>query len=191
MNMIRLYGQLAKRIGHRVLEASISTPAEAFRFLAANFPHERQHIIDQRYAIYVGDYRLAGHEQLNIPLGRQELRIIPVFSGSIDVFGLIGDIGDAASAIIGVSTGTVVNAVVGVAISVGASYLAASLAKPAPQLTAAPSPRAKTADPRVNFSFSGVQNTARAGVPVPIVYGEIIVGSVVISAEVDTVQVKG
>lgn len=188
MNTIRLYGQLAKRIGQRVLEASISTPAEAFRFLAANFPEERQHIIDQRYAIYVGDYQLAGHEQLNIPLGQQELRIIPVFSGNIDVFGFIGDV---ATAVAGISTGTVVNAVIGVALSVGASYLAASLAKPAPQLSAAPSPRARTTDPRVNFSFSGVQNTARAGVPVPIVYGEIIVGSVVVSAEVDTVQVKG
>ena len=33
-----------------------------------------------------------------------------------------------------------------------------------------------------NFSFSGVQNTSREGVPVPVAYGEVIVGSVVISA---------
>jgi len=36
-----------------------------------------------------------------------------------------------------------------------------------------------------------VQNTSRAGTPVPIVYGEIITGSVVISAAVDTNQVDG
>ena len=37
-------------------------------------------------------------------------------------------------------------------------------------------------DPRNNNSFSGVQNTSREGIPVPVAYGEVIVGSVVISA---------
>ena len=44
-------------------------------------------------------------------------------------------------------------------------------------------------DPRKSYSFSGVQQTSRAGVPVPIVYGETLVGSVVISAGIDTVQI--
>ena len=44
-------------------------------------------------------------------------------------------------------------------------------------------------DPRLSFSFSGIQNTSRAGTPVPIVYGEIFTGSVVISAAIDTNQV--
>jgi predicted phage tail protein len=46
-------------------------------------------------------------------------------------------------------------------------------------------------DPRKSYSFSGVQQTSRQGVPVPICYGETLVGSVVISAGVDTVQVAG
>ena len=45
-------------------------------------------------------------------------------------------------------------------------------------------------DPQLSFNFSGVQNTSRAGTPVPIVYGEIITGSVVISAAIDTNQVE-
>ena len=45
-------------------------------------------------------------------------------------------------------------------------------------------------DPKLSFSFSGVQNTSRAGTPVPIVYGEIMTGSVVISAAIDTNQVE-
>jgi len=44
-------------------------------------------------------------------------------------------------------------------------------------------------DPRKSYSFSGVQQTSRQGVPVPICYGETLVGSVVISAGIDTVQV--
>jgi predicted phage tail protein len=45
-------------------------------------------------------------------------------------------------------------------------------------------------DPRKTFNFSGIQQTSRQGVPVPCVYGLTLVGSVVISAGVDTVQVQ-
>ena len=40
-------------------------------------------------------------------------------------------------------------------------------------------------DPQESYSFSGIQNTSKQGVPVPVVYGETIVGSVVISAGID------
>ena len=45
-------------------------------------------------------------------------------------------------------------------------------------------------DPQLSYSFSGTQNTSRAGTPVPIVYGEIVTGSVVISGAIDTQQVQ-
>ena len=54
-----------------------------------------------------------------------------------------------------------------------------------------PIPDANTeSDPRLSFNFNGVQNTARPGTALPIVYGEIVTGSVVISASVDTNQVQ-
>jgi len=40
-------------------------------------------------------------------------------------------------------------------------------------------------DPQESYSFSGIQNTSKQGVPVPVIYGETIVGSVVISAGID------
>jgi predicted phage tail protein len=40
-------------------------------------------------------------------------------------------------------------------------------------------------DPQESYSFSGIQNTSRMGLPVPVVYGETVVGSVVISAGID------
>ena len=43
----------------------------------------------------------------------------------------------------------------------------------------------------MNFSFSGVQNTSRAGTALPVIYGEIFAGSLVVSAGIDTVQIKG
>ena len=54
-----------------------------------------------------------------------------------------------------------------------------------------PEPPDNEEDPRISFNFSGIQNTSRAGTSHPIVYGEIVTGSVVISAGVDTNQVTG
>ena len=210
MNTIRVYGQLAKCIGQRVFKAAISTPAEAFRFLAANYPQVKQHILNQWYAIYIGDYRLTGYEQLNDPLGAQELRIVPVFSGEIK-FRTRAEVEGTQSkssssnlitgglvAIGGAILGTIIGGDIGRILTIGAvgaglAYASSALTQPAPQVgvAASPLPIAQSKDPRSNFSFNGVQNTSRAGVPVPIVYGEVITGSVVISAGLDTVQVKG
>jgi predicted phage tail protein len=57
-------------------------------------------------------------------------------------------------------------------------------------LTPTPSTSTDEGDPRKSFSFSGIQNTNRAGVPVPVIYGETLTGSVVISAGIDIVQVS-
>lgn len=210
MNTIRVYGQLAKCIGQRVFKAAISTPAEAFRFLAANYPQVKQHILNQWYAIYIGDYRLTGYEQLNDPLGAQELRIVPVFSGEIrfrtraEVEGtqskstssnlITGGLVALGGAILGTIIGGDIGRILTIgAVGAGLAYASSALTQPAPQVgvAASPLPIAQSKDPRSNFSFNGVQNTSRAGVPVPIVYGEVITGSVVISAGLDTVQVKG
>ena len=45
-------------------------------------------------------------------------------------------------------------------------------------------------DPRLSFNFGGIQNTSRAGVAVPVIYGEVLTGSVVISAGIETAQVE-
>ena len=45
-------------------------------------------------------------------------------------------------------------------------------------------------NPRLSFSLGGTQQTGRAGTPVPLVYGEIFTGSVVISGSIDTEQVQ-
>ena len=69
-------------------------------------------------------------------------------------------------------------------------YLALSGA--AEMLTPVPKPPGVSDDPQSqNFSFSGVQNTSRAGTALPIIYGEIFAGSLVVSAGIDTVQIEG
>jgi predicted phage tail protein len=82
----------------------------------------------------------------------------------------------------------------GTVIAKSAVYLGASLVLSGVSEMLFPIPKPQEfkseQDPQLSFSFSGTQNTSRAGTPVPIVYGEIITGSVVISGAVDTQQVK-
>ena len=54
-----------------------------------------------------------------------------------------------------------------------------------------PIPEEQEDDPRISFAFNGLTNTSRAGTSHPVVYGEIVTGSVVISAGIDTNQVIG
>jgi predicted phage tail protein len=42
-----------------------------------------------------------------------------------------------------------------------------------------------------SFGFSAITNISRSGIAVPIIYGEVFTGSIVISAGIDTVQVEG
>jgi predicted phage tail protein len=196
LRKIRLYGQLAKFIGQRVLEADVETAAEAVRFLVTNWPELERHMADQYYRVSVGKYDLAA-EELHDPAGQQDIKIMPVVAGAGSVgrillgvlligLAFIPGVGASlAAATYGSLTG-----VGTVLLGLGASLVlggVAQLLSPVPQVnkTMGNDPD----DPRRSFSFSGIQQTSRQGVPVPVVYGEMLVGSVVISAGIDTVQV--
>jgi predicted phage tail protein len=185
LRKIKLYGKLAKFVGHRILEADVATAAEAVRFLVANWPELERHMADQHYRVSVGSYDL-DLEELHDPAGQQEIKIVPVMVGAGAVGRiLVGIALIAASFIPGVGA-----LAVSLLFSVGAGLVlggVAQLLTPTPRVPTGPDTQN---DPRKSYSFSGIQNTSRQGVPVPIVYGETIVGSVVISAGIDTVQVQ-
>ena len=197
LRKIKLYGKLAKFIGHRVLEADVATAAEAVRFLVTNWPELERHMADQYYRVSIGNYDLSEAE-LNDPAGQQEIKIVPVMAGA----GAVGRIilGVALVALSFVSFGAGAWAGIGGFGATGAFSAAGSMAAlklggflilsgVAQLLTPTPKFNDAQNDPTQSFSFSGIQNTGRQGVPVPIVYGEIITGSIVISAGIDTVQV--
>lgn len=210
LRKIKLYGQLAKFIGSRVLEADVASAAEAVRFLIVNFPEVEKHMINQHYRVSVGIYDL-DLDELHHPAGRQEIRIIPVISGAGGATGKILAgvaliaaaivLGPAAGGFLGLGQG--VGGAAGLAGTTGLlggiassaiGFVGLSLVFTGVSQLLSPVPTLPTGadqkDPRKSFSFSGIQNTGRQGTPVPIVYGETIVGSVVISAGIDTVQVK-
>lgn len=189
LRKIRLYGQLAKFIGQRVLEADVETAAEAVRFLVTNWPELERHMADQYYRVSVGKYDLAA-EELHDPAGATTIKIMPVVAGAGD-FGkiilgavlLVASIFIPATAAIGSLFLKAAVANIGLLLVLGG---VAQLLSPVPKL---PQGSDSPDDPRRSFSFSGIQQTSRQGVPVPVVYGEMLVGSVVISAGIDTVQV--
>jgi len=192
LNKIKLYGRLARFIGERSFEAEVTTPAQAIRFLLANFPKLEKHMMEQNYCVKIGNYDIDSSE-LEHPIGKQEIKIIPVVTGSRGLTkALIGAvivgavIATGGVGAIGFAGGT---GFLGVAGNIGV-YMALSGA--AEMLTPVPKPPGVSDDPQsVNFSFNGVQNTGRAGVPIPVVYGEIFTGSLVVSAGIDTVQLEG
>ena len=202
LRKIKLYGKLAKFIGHRVLEADVATAAEAVRFLLANWPELEAHMSDQHYRVSIGTYDI-DLEELHHPAGAAPISFVPVVAGAGAVGRIIAGIAlialsfgiaslAAGAALAGslsgfalqaIAFGTQAGLLAGIGLALGG---VAQLLTPTPKV---PQGADKQDDPRKSYSFSGIQNTSRAGTPVPIVYGETLVGSVVISAGIDTVQV--
>lgn len=212
LRKIKLYGPLAKFIGKRVLQADVGSAAEAVRFLAANFPAVEQHMADQHYRVSVGEYDLT-LDELHTPAGQQDIKIIPVVAGAGGSTGQIlagvallafaviaGPLGAFASTTYGpfatglsITTGFQLGSTAALAIgSLGAALImggVSQLISPVPVATQGVTGTSNT-DPRKSYSFSGIQQTSRQGTPVPICYGLTLTGSVVISAGIDTVQVR-
>jgi predicted phage tail protein len=205
LRKIKLYGKLAKFVGKRVLHADVASAAEAVRFLVANWPELEKHMADQHYRVSVGSYDLM-LDELHDPAGRQEISIVPVVAGAggsaskiiagvlLVAFAIV--FAPAAAGFLGAGLAAggsafTLGAAASVAIgSIGASLVlggVAQLLTPVPKVPQGPG---SDNDPRKTYNFSGIQQTSRQGTPVPIVYGKTLVGSVVISAGIDTVQVK-
>ena len=206
LRKVRLYGQLAEFVGRKVIEADLSSAAEAVRMLIANFPGLDGHMADRHYKVLVGDGALT-LDDLHNPVGQEEIKIVPVVvgAGGGNIFSIIAGIALIGVAIASAGAGFALGAKgVGFISTAGAgTFSAAALAgnigvglvllgtagliAPTPAIPQGPDTQQ---DPRKSFSFSGIQNTSRGGTPVPIVYGKTLTGSVVISAGVDTEQVQ-
>ena len=198
LNKIKLHGTLADFIGHKEFDVKINNVAQAVSFLINNFPEAEAYMNPQYYMVKVGRDNIE-KDQLHYPVGKQEINFIPVISGR-------GNIGKAilGGALIAMSFG--VGGLFTAPMTFSGGFAAAGLgAKAAFGIGAGlllsgvsgmlfPLPDqqqfSSEEDPRLSFSFSGIQNTSRAGTAVPIIYGEVITGSVVISAAIDTNQVE-
>ena len=203
LRKIKVYGALRKFLNWETgtFLADISNVAEVGRFLVANWPDIEKHMQDQHYKIFVGNYNL-GKEELNYPIGdSEEIRIVPVAVGAGGFFkSSIGKIVIGAALIaapylaptlaataIGATTIGAISTSIGISLALGG---VSQMLTPTPDIPTF-SGNDSALDPQSNYSFSGVQNVSRSGIPVNLIFGEIFTGSVIVSAGIDTAQVTG
>ena len=203
LRKVKLYGELAKFVGHKEFEVQVDTVGKAVSFLIHNFPGIESYMSPKYYQVKVGNYDIDKNE-IDYPVGREDIHFIPMISGAGRGMGkiLLGAvlIGIAIAApgagfafgskgVGFIATGAAPNALMA---AIGNIGIGLTLMGVSEMLFPLPEPQKFNSeeDPQLSFNFSGVQNTSRAGTPVPIVYGEIITGSVVISAAIDTNQVE-
>ena len=211
LRKLKLYGELATFVGHKEFEIQVHSLPQAISFLVNNFPEVEKYMNPKHYLVKIGNYEITENE-IHDPIGQQDIHIIPVISGAGgDTFntillgaaligasfffpgaGLFGTVSTSGQIAAGTTlTGFTAGGTVGTLIGTGISAIGAGLVLQGVGNMLYPTQDPSFEDnPQISFNFSGTQNTARAGTPVPIVYGEIFTGSVVISGDVDTEAVQ-
>jgi predicted phage tail protein len=211
MKVVKVYGELQKRLGRSRFELDVATPAEAIRALCANFPGLQRWIIDSEhdgvaYKVKVGKEHIEENniETLHYPWSEREVfSITPVLMGAgkggwskVLIGGLLigaafltggGSLAFTGGAI-GLKAGAVATTKLGIAMFAGNLGISMGLMGISELLSPTP-PVPEEAETLENYAFSGVANVARVGTPVPIAYGRLFVGSSVISSGLDVDQV--
>ena len=201
LRKLKLYGELATFVGHKEFEIQVHNLPQAISFLVNNFPEVEKYMNPKHYLVKIGNYEITENE-IHDPIGQQDIHIIPVISGAGgDTFNtiLLGAALIGASfffpgaglfgttSFLGAAAGTGAGTLIGTGISaIGAGLVLQGIGN---ILYPVEDPTFED-NPQISFNFAGTQNTARAGTPVPIVYGEIFTGSVVISGDIDTEAVQ-
>tara|TARA_B100000242_G_scaffold8342_1_gene5550 strand:- start:34 stop:657 length:624 start_codon:yes stop_codon:yes gene_type:complete len=205
LRKVKLYGELAKFVGHKEFEVKVDSIGRAVSFLINNFPGIEKYMSPKYYQVKVGNYEI-GEDELHYPIGQKEdIHFIPVISGAGRGLGktllgvaLIGiaiaapGAGFMAGGGLGFAGAGTMAGKFSFAAMLGNIGIGLTLMGVSEMLTPLPEKRDFNSeeDPRLSYNFSGTQNTSRAGTPVPICYGEIVTGSVVISGSIDTQQVQ-
>jgi predicted phage tail protein len=188
MIKLTIYGRLRKFIGQSTFEIKANSAKEAFSFLIHNFNGVKKHMQEQEYCVMAGEVKIT--EELFDMQTKSDIKIIPVVHGEILPFllgaGLVGA-GAVAATFTNIAfiSGTLATAltVTGVNMIVsGVVDLITAQPRP-PQISRQEDPQ----DP--SYTFTGLLNNTKQGVPINIIYGETLVGSTVVSSSVDTFQV--
>ncbi|TXH41775.1 MAG: tail assembly protein [Desulfurellales bacterium] len=195
MTTVVLYGHLRKKYG-RSFEFDVSSTSEAVRALKAVLPGFYGELLKHKpgYHVFVGEQNIS-EKELAFPTSSTEvIRIVPVVAGAgkfniaffmIAAIALIASAGTLGPALAG-ATGTLFGstaAAAGVAATSFIGQIGVSLALMGVASLLAPTPR-KEGEEKPSYLFNGADNVVGQGVPVPVGYGRLIVGSVVLSSGV-------
>lgn len=198
LSKVKVYGKLAEFCGgQNEFEAVINQPIDAVRFLKANFAGLEKHMSNQHYQVYIGEHNI-DEDLLDFPSGGLDIKIIPVVVGAGNVGKIIAGIALIGIGMITGGVGFMGLMKAPLFTKTGISWFALSgkigmllvLSGVAGLLTPTPELPDDETDPIKSFSFSGVQQTSRAGVAVPVVYGKMLVGSIPVSTIITTEDIE-
>ena len=214
MKVVKVYGALRKKLGQCRFEFEAATPAQAIKALCINFPGLDKWLIDSEkdgvgYRVTIGKERITDDlSPLLMPWGEKEVfSITPVIAGAGRGFGMIAaGLGLVALALVtggsavslGITgffptTGTLAAATFGTKLAIAAGTIGLGLTFMGIAQAISPQPEVPQFDESAqleSFSFSNVVNTSRQGLPVPIAYGRVFVGSAIISSGTDVDEVR-
>jgi len=203
LKSVKLYGELAEKYG-KDWSLDVESPREAFHALAVNNPGFRQFIASSEvrgvgYTVKVGKSYLQGEgEELSNPVGKQDIKIIPVIIGAknrgltmvlvgaaiLTGFYIYGQQylamggGEALGIADGISVGVQQAGTLG---TLGAQFGGALVLGGIASMLA-PTPPPLEGEKAQNYAFNGAANTTRQGVAIPVCYGQLMVGGAVISS---------
>ncbi len=217
LKVVKVYGPLRKRLGQCRFEFDVTTPAQVIKALCVNFPGLDKWLIDSEkdgvgYRVTISKEKV-GEENvlpLLVPFSEREvLSITPVIAGAGRGAGMIlagaaliglavvtggTSIAFSAGGFSAATTGGFAAATFGVKLAVVAGNLGVALVLGGIAQALSPQPQLNsTLDEAVqleSFTFSNVLNTSKQGMPVPVAYGRLFVGSAVLSSGLDVDQVQ-
>lgn len=209
MKVVKVYGALRKRLGQCRFEFDVNTPAQAIKALCVNFPGLEKWLIDSEkdgvgYRVSIGREKVTEDlSPLGFPFSDKEVfSITPIIAGAGRGFGRIAvGIGLVALAIVtqggslSFSSGAAVakSAAFGAKLAAAGANLGIYLTLTGVAQAISPQPdmgleRGREAAKLESFVFNNVVNTSKQGLPVPIAYGRVFVGSAVLSSGLDVDQ---
>lgn len=198
LRTVRLYGRLGAQFG-RVHRLSVASCAEAVQALAVLLPGFEREMMTSKdrgvgYACFLGKRNLA-EDRLCDPAGAEDIRIAPIVQGA-KRGGLFQVVLGAAlffaapyiAPVVGNAAGALgfdaINALVATTSTLSGMGAAMMLGGVAQLLS--PQQRGLSArdgpDNGASYNFNGPVNTTAQGNPVPLLYGELIIGSATVSA---------
>lgn len=178
---VRLYGKLGSLFG-RVHEFVVDSPAQAIGALCAMVPGFEKYLMESQdngigYAVFIGKKNI-DEKMLSAPTGNDDIRIAPIIMGSKQG-GLFQIIVGVILVVVGAFTGGSTLVLLGGALALGGAM---SLLSPQPKIQSSEDRDGSKA----SYVFNGPINTKAQGNPVPLMYGEGLTGSAVISAAIRT-----
>ena len=216
---ILLLDELGDRWGQTHIYHDLKSPSEALKLLYINHPDLKQYFATAHEdgisftVVQAGEF--LGYEDLNLPLGQNDLVITPVITGSraavkaIIGVGLIvatgglgtalGVAGAGPAGLFGVTSGAagVIGGILG---KVGVGLVLSGISdmiSPQPQLpsfdfnapvsgfTGGPGGITRGSDGSQSYAYTGAANTVGLGKTIPVVYGKALVGGHILSTNIE------